>query len=368
MPTVDLVEVGAGGGSVAWVDRAGGLNVGPRSAGAVPGPACYGRGGREPTLTDAYLVLGRLSPASFLGGRMKVFPRAAERAVREGIAEPLGTTVAGAAQGILKVAEASMVAALRRLTVAQGRNPERLALVAFGGAGPTQALSLAREMRMREVLIPPQPGVASALGLLITDLRYEFADTVLRGLDELEPGALERRFRRLEARARRTLRDERIPPRSIRVDRSLDARYRGQAYELGLRVPRETLERRHVRDITRRFHLKHRHTYGYAARGEAIEVVALRVSGSGGLPRPSWPRPPSARTRKAVPRRTRDVYFEGFGPRKTAVYDREDLRANNAILGPAVIEQYDTTTVVEPGMRASVDRWGNLRVRLHARP
>lgn len=360
VPALDLAEVGAGGGSVARVDPAGALKVGPRSAGAIPGPACYGRGGERPTVTDAYLALGRIGPETFLGGHMKLRSDASRRAIHRDVADPLGMEIEEAAQAILKVAESSMIAALRKVTVSRGRDPRDFALVAFGGAGPTQALSLAREAGIRSVVIPPHPGVTSALGLLMTNLRYEFADTLLLGLDEIEPRDLSRRFRILEERAVRALRQDGVPAPRVRIYRTADARYRGQAYELNIPVPGGRLGPQALNTLAGRFHRAHRRTYGQASPDERMDLVVLRVVGIGILSQPIWRRIPRGREEVSARKEVREVYFERAGNLRTAVYARERLLAGMVLRGPAIVEQADTTTVVEPGVEASVDGLGNL--------
>src|SRR5690348_17344210 len=236
-PVIDLVEVGAGGGSEAWIDAGGALRVGPRSAGARPGPACYGRGGTTPTITDANLVLGRLNPAFFLGGEMALDAEAARRAIADRVAAPLALDPVAAAAGIVEIANAHMIGAMRLVSVQRGYDPRDFVLVAFGGAGPLHANALARELSIPAVLVPPNPGIASAVGMLMTDIRHEFVTTRRLRLDALTPATLESLFAEFAAEGEARLDRDGVPAADRRLLRSVDLRYHGQSFELSITVP-----------------------------------------------------------------------------------------------------------------------------------
>ncbi|MGH7266249.1 MAG: hydantoinase/oxoprolinase family protein, partial [Candidatus Rokuibacteriota bacterium] len=290
VPAIELVEIGAGGGSLGWVDSGGGFRVGPRSAGADPGPACYGRGGTQPTITDANLVLGRLNPDYFLGGEMKVSVAAAERALTEGLARPLGLTPRAAALGMLEIANAKMVEAIRMISIQRGFDTRGFLLVAFGGAGPLHASAVARALGIRRVLIPPAPGVSSALGLLACDLKHDYVRSYLRPLAQAEPEAIRRILGEFEAEAGRVLAREGVPRERVRRVRALDLRYVGQSFELAIPLPDGAVTRTGLAGLEAKFFRAHDRAYGFAARGEPIEVVNVRLTGIGAVPRPKLAR------------------------------------------------------------------------------
>jgi N-methylhydantoinase A len=349
-PVVDLVEIGAGGGSIAWVDSGGLLRVGPQSAGADPGPVCYRRGGAEPTVTDANLVLGRLNPQYFLGGEIELDLDGARRAIEERCATPLGLSVVEAANGIVEIANAAMVNALHLISVQRGYDPRDFVLVGFGGAGPVHANALARDAEMPTLLIPRSPGIFSATGLLTTDLKRDAAITIMRRLDELDPVEAEATFADLEAAGREELAREGVAADAIEFLRQVDARYVGQSYELTIPAGEGLLER---------FHEEHDRTYGFAAPTEPVEVVSLRLTSVGTIAKP----PPRRLERGGDPRprERREVYFAEAGSYVDCpVYDRYALAAGAAFPGPAVVEEFDSTTVVHPGFRLTVEDTGNL--------
>ncbi|HMQ31661.1 MAG TPA: hydantoinase/oxoprolinase family protein [Chloroflexaceae bacterium] len=366
-PVIDLVEIGAGGGSLAWVDDGGVLRVGPRSAGADPGPACYGRGGAEPTVTDANLVLGRLSADNFLGGAIALDAGAARAAVAR-VAGPLGMEVVAAAHAIVEIANTAMVGALRLVTVQRGHDPRELAMVAFGGAGPLHAGRLAAEIGCPALVVPPSPGTTSALGLLATDLRHDYAATLLCRLDAADPAAVSAAFTRMEAEGLTTLAGEGVPADAARCLRQLDLRYVGQSHELTLAVPDDVdeLGAAAAARLAARFHAEHARAYGTSAPGEPVELVSLRVSAVGQIARPrpralaeGGPGP------KPALRERRPVFFaEAGGYQECPIYDRYRLLAGMRLAGPAVVEELDSTTVIHPGQLAEVDAQGALRIRL----
>ncbi len=351
-PVVDLVEIGAGGGSIAWVDSGGLLRVGPQSAGADPGPVCYRGGGTEPTVTDANVVLGRLNPAYFLGGEIGLDVEGARRAIEERCAKPLGLDVTTAANGIVEIANAAMVNALHLISVQRGYDPRDFVLIGFGGAGPVHANALARDAEMRTVLIPRSPGIFSATGLLTTDIKRDAATTLMRALDELDAAELEARFAELEQAGTAELTREGIAGDAIEFLRQVDLRYVGQSFELTIPAGEGMVER---------FHAEHDRTYGFSAPAEPVECVSLRLTSIGRIAKPP-PRPLDANGR-AEPKEHRQVFYaEAGGYVDCPIYDRYALPAGAAFDGPAVIEEFDSTTVVHPGYGVRVDETGNLLI------
>jgi N-methylhydantoinase A len=361
LPATDIHTVGAGGGSVAHVDAGGSLRVGPESAGAEPGPVCYGRGGTDPTVTDAHLVLGRLAPEHVLGGAdtLAMAPDAARAAVAE-LGQAAGLTPEAAALGVLRVANATMERALRRVSVERGHDPRDYTLVPFGGAGPLHAAALAEALGMRRILVPPAPGVLSALGLLMADVVYDSARAVLSRADALrdDPSPLTTAREAAAQDVRAVLSRHGTPALSL----ELDVRYVGQSYELS--VPLDApITASTVADAVAAFHDRHRTRYGHADPDEPVEVVALRVRGRVAEPPPELPREPKtdAPLDEAV-LGTRPVWFDPDGPIETTTYARSALRHGHALDGPAVLHQYDTTIVVPPGWHARVDARQNVRI------
>jgi N-methylhydantoinase A len=349
-PVVDLVEIGAGGGSIAWVDSGGLLRVGPQSAGADPGPVCYRGGGTEPTVTDANVVLGRLNPEYFLGGEISLDVDGARRAIEERCAKPLGLSVVEAANGIVEIANAAMVNALHLISVQRGYDPRDFLLVGFGGAGPVHANALAREAEMPTVLVPPSPGIFSATGLLTTDLKRDAAQTVMQRLDQLDEAEVESVFARLEADGAEEMRRESVPEAAIEFVRRLDLRYVGQSYELTVDAGG---------DLAARFHAEHDRVYGFSAESEPIECVSLRLTTIGRIAKP----PPRSLAAGGAtePKARRQVYFaEADGYVDCPIYDRYALGAGVRLAGPAVVEEFDSTTVVHPGYAVRVDDRANL--------
>jgi len=363
-PVIDLVEIGAGGGSIAWIDSGGGLRVGPASAGADPGPACYGRGGTEPTITDANLILGRLNPDYFLGGELRLDIERARRAIEERCAARLGLDVVSAAHGIVEIANAAMVNALRLVSVQRGYDPREFALIAFGGAGPIHANRLIAETQIRTALIPMSPGTASAMGLLVSDLRHEYSVTMIQRIDGADPVAIEEAFGTLEAEGRSALAREGSRPDDVALVRQMDMRYMGQGYELTVAAPLVPLEPETRAGLIARFHEEHGRTYGYSAPAEPVELVNLRVTAIGAIAKPTLRSGMvRGRTSANAPAAARPVYFQECGGYVDCpVYDRYGLPVETIILGPAIIEEFDSTTLVHPGYHARTDAFGNLRL------
>ncbi len=361
-PVIDLVEIGAGGGSIAWVDSGGILRVGPQSAGADPGPVCYGRGGEEPTITDANLVLGRLDPEYFLGGKMKLDVEGATKAIESKCAKPLGLDLLEVALGIVEIANTAMVNALRRISVQRGYDPREFMLVAFGGAGPVHANRLADQLEIPRTLIPMSPGITSATGLLVTDLKHDYSNTLIQPIDELDLSAIENTYVGMETQGRTALSNEGMEENSIRFIRQVDVRYIGQSYELGIVVEPGKFDGVRRDQILEEFHKEHERAYGFSAPGEPVEIVAIRLTAVGDIAKPTLRE--IGKTSGGVDsarRTTRSVYFaESKGFVDCPVYDRYKLSSGDVLQGPAIIEEMDSTTIIHPEYKGDVDRYGNI--------
>jgi N-methylhydantoinase A len=361
-PVIDLVEIGAGGGSIAWVDSGGVLRVGPQSAGADPGPVCYGAGGTEPTITDANLVLGRLNPSFFLGGEIELEVETARRAIQEKCADPLSLDLVEAAHGIVEIANAAMVNALRLVSVQRGYDPRDFVLTAFGGAGPVHANRLAAEIDVPTTIIPMSPGTTSAMGLLVTDLKHDYSTTLIQHVDQLDTAAVEETYRELEAQGGASLEREEVRPEDISFLRQVDMRYVGQSYELTVPLPAEQLDASKVDRVLEQFHIEHDRAYGYSAPTEPVEFVNLRLTAIGKIAKPRLRELEGNNTDIAAAQKaTRSVYFaESDGYVECPIYDRYLLGPGSILTGPAIVEEIDSTTVIHPGYSAQVDRFGNL--------
>jgi N-methylhydantoinase A len=364
VPTLDVHTVGAGGGSIAWRDSGGALKVGPQSAGADPGPACYAHGGTAPAVTDANLVLGRLAATGLAGGAVPLDPARADTAIGA-LARELGLSTLEAARGIVRVVNANMANAVRVVTVQRGVDPTELTLIPFGGAGPLHGGELARELGIPAVAVPPSPGLLCALGLLVEDLR---TDAVRTHLARLEPAGLDvlaARFSEMERDVTQWLDRERVPDARRRLERWLDLRYVGQNFELLVPVPEETWRDGDCRALRRRFLETHEQVYGFAAEDEPIQVVNVRLVARGLANPPKLlrvPRGPADTSAALVGRRP--VYVdEETGFAACPVYARSRLLAGQRIAGPAVIEQFDATTWLLPRQTAEVDDVGFLVIR-----
>lgn len=360
-PMLDIHTVGAGGGSIAYVDSGGLLKVGPRSAGAAPGPVCYDKGNTEPTVTDANVVLQTLNPSHLLGGRMAVRQDLAKQAIAR-LADGLGLDVMRTAQGILSVVTANMARAIRVISVQRGHDPRDYTLIAFGGAGPLHAARLARELDIARVLVPRNPGILCATGLLLTDLRADFSSTRLLKLDAAALAAIAERFADLGTRAAAWFAQEDVPEAARRLSRSIDMRYAGQNYEIAVPLPDSPLDQAVLDGLARDFAAAHRRLYGFEAEGEPVQLVTYRVEASGVVRKAAFARAEegSADAGAAVAG-MREVWLpEAGGFVRCPVYDRDLLQPGNRFAGPAIVEQMDTTTLVLPGMVARVDPWRNL--------
>ncbi|HEY2527998.1 MAG TPA: hydantoinase/oxoprolinase family protein [Xanthobacteraceae bacterium] len=364
---MDIFEVGTGGGSLARVVD-GALRLGPQSAGAVPGPACYGRGGTEPTVTDANLLLGRLRPERFLGGEMRLDVGAAEQALKRKIADPLGMGSLQAADGILRIATTAMSYAVKGVTTERGLDAADFTLVAYGGAGPLHAVAVAREIGMRKVIVPFAPGVFSAFGMLFSDLRYDFVRTFFTALDAAPFATIEEVYRALEQKGRAAIAAAAVAPRRIVVKRAADMRYVGQEHAVTVDLAVALFARADRGAIKRRFDDMHARRYGTSAPQEPAEIVSLRSTVTGLMRKP--PQRQIGGGRAAPPAAAgagkQQVYFDGrFRP--TPTYRRAALLAGNRIQGPALIEEYASTTVLMPGDGLEVDAFGNLLITVGGR-
>src|SRR5215831_17022317 len=347
VPMIDIVSVGTGGGSIAWIGPDGGLRVGPRSAGADPGPMAYGLGGSLPTVTDAHLVLGRV-PESLAGGAIRLRPDLARRGV-EDVARALGLTADRAAHGILELSAHNQANAVLQLTVKRGIDPSGDALVAFGGAGPLQACRIAQLLGLGTVLVPPSPGNVSAFGLLAVDLKDDHVVTLVRRHDEVDPTEIERTFAQLEAEAVQSLRSEGVADERMALVRGVDARYLGEAHEITVPAGQPF----DPEAAAAAFHDEHERIYGYAYRaGQVLEFVNWKVTGLGGIDRPRLEPPPPGGTGRPIGRRADFV-----------IYRRDDLPAGFRAEGPVIVQEYGSTTVVEEGFTIEVDRLANLVLR-----
>ena len=364
-PVIDLVEIGAGGGSIAWIDSGGILRVGPNSAGADPGPVCYGQGGTEPTITDANLVLGRISADYFLGGEIVLDVEGARRAIKEKCADPLGIAVEQAALGIVEIANNAMVGALRRVSVQRGYDPRDFLLVAFGGAGPVHANRLADELEMPTVLVPMSPGTTSAMGLLVTDIKHDYSVAMITRADSLDFQLARRHLMRMRSDGMAALEREGVGGDEAEFLYQADMRYVGQSYELTISLPDGELTTERLAEVVSRFHREHDREYGFKAESEPVEIVALRLSAIGRIPKPAVPEiATDEQGLHSAMKSPRRVYFEESGGFvECQRYDRYRLGAGQVIVGPAIVEEVDSTTVIHPGYEGEVDRFGNLFVR-----
>ncbi len=359
-PFIDLAECGAGGGSIARVDSAGALLVGPESAGAEPGPACYGRGGKDPTITDANLILGRINPSYLLGGGFRLQSKLSYSAVAKYIAKPLKLQTHEAAAGIVKVANSLMARIIRIVSVEKGIDPRNFRMVAFGGAGPLHACALADEFQITRIVVPPNPGLFSAFGLLAAPVAHDRVKTKRVISNEAEPELIRREFKHLEHDLIRTVKREGVAPRRILIKRWIDARYEHQAYELRVPLSFKDLAGNVAEVISRRFHALHEKTYGFRADAERVELVNFRVEASVPPSTLRFFRVPFTKGRPRA-KATRKLYLineKRFT--KCPIYQREELGLGLVLRGPAIIEQYDATTFVEPRWRASHDDFGNM--------
>jgi N-methylhydantoinase A/oxoprolinase/acetone carboxylase beta subunit len=370
IPMVDVDTIGAGGGSIAYVDQGGIYRVGPRSAGADPGPASYGRGGSEPTATDAMVNLGWLQPEAFLGGEMKLRADLARKAFEDGPAKALGMTVEEASMGAIQILTHSMVQSIEENSVRKGYDPRDFALVAEGGAGPFFAAQIALEVGTPWVVVPPYPGVTAAMGLLATDMVYEFGATVYQRVSKLDAGPLQQALEELERRARTQLEEDGVPPERMLVQRVCECRYLGQGYELRVDAPSGAVDTTWIDKVRGDFHEIHEREYSRRFEDSDIEIPNVRVRGIGLMPPLEMPEVEQGpESPEAALQDEREAWFRIDGRLEavpTRFYSRAELRHGNRIEGPAIVGQYDSTTAIPPGLAAGVDRFGNIVIEVAA--
>jgi N-methylhydantoinase A/oxoprolinase/acetone carboxylase beta subunit len=361
-PMIDIHSIGAGGGSIAHVDSAGAFRVGPRSAGAHPGPAAHAQGGSEPTVTDANLVLGRLDPDNFLGGAMQLDPAAARRAVSD-LAAKLGLDLEEAAEGILTIVNANMANAISSRTVQKGLDPRSFALVAFGGAGPLHGAEVAHALGIPRVIVPPYPGITSAVGLLTTDLKYDAVRTEFQAGDTVDLDRLDNDLAAMQSELAHQLVADGVAPGNATFERSGDLRYVGQGYELRVPFPNGELDAEALLQIFARFAEQHRAEYGHVFEESPIEIVNIRVTGIGHMPKIAAPRAAAGGSLAVALVKTAHCSFRRNGALEmmaTPFYRRSDLPLEQPIVGPAIVLQTDSTTVVPPGTSLIAEAGGNL--------
>jgi N-methylhydantoinase A len=360
--TVDIETIGAGGGSIAAVQLGHVLKVGPQSAGAHPGPACYGRGGGEPTLTDALVLLGHLSPTALLEGAMPIAAAKAHEAVSTRIAAPLGMSVTEAAWGILRVLATNVMVAMRTITVERGYDPREFTLLPFGGMGPTIAGMIAAELGIGRILIPRNPGAFSAHGMLVTDVHQQRSLTRVTPVDGTTPAELDAIFATMETAALEDLMREQFPRERLVTRRHAGMRYRGQSYEVPVPVPRLGGPQ-DMADLVKRFHEAHQRRYGHMAQAEAVEIVNFQVTAVALIAKPAW-KTFERTDAPAKPHEARQAYFSAGDAREVPVFRRSTLHPAMRIEGPAILEEQTSTTVLYPGQRAKVDEYLNVEIEL----
>ena len=372
VPAIDLAEIGAGGGSIAWIDRGGALRVGPQSAGAAPGPACYRRGGALPTVTDANVALGYLNPGYLVGGELEIDSELANRVLGDEIARPLGLDLEAAALGVHTIVNSTMVRAVRAVSSEIGRDPKEFVLFAFGGSGPVHSATLAREAEVPRVVVPPAPGVFSALGLLVSTVERQYVHTVWRDLESADVATLDGHFGRFEREARDTLRDEGFGDAQITMQRFVDLRYPGQTSDITIEVPDGPLSGEMLGQLAEAFHAEHENTYGHRSEeGERVEIVSVRSRARGLSEEDFTPEAlalaGSRRATRSTAATSRRAYFgEPHGWMDTPVVERTDLD-DTPREGPLIVEEYDATVVVPPGCEAFVDEANNIRINVNSR-
>ena len=365
VPMIDIDAIGAGGGSIAYVDSGGAFRVGPRSAGAEPGPACYGRGGTNATVTDAQVVLGRLDPEHFLGGGLRIDPVLSEAAIRTQLAEPLGMSVTDAALGVLRIINNNMALAIASNSVARGIDPRNYSLMAFGGAGPLHGVALGQMISAKNVIAPLHPGITAAMGLLVTEPRYEFTQsalTILQSGSADDFAAMNAVYDRLQADAVAQLDADGVPAERRSYSRIAECRYVGQGFELRVEVPAGRFTAETAQEVARRFLAVHRTEYGHAFEDQAVQTVTLRVIGSSASE--TLKLPPLEKGGRRNPSDAalyaRMTTFDDGQTIQTPRFDRMKLRAQDVVAGPAVIVQQNSTTIVPPGFDAVVMKLGDL--------
>src|SRR6516165_9404901 len=368
VPMIDLVSIGAGGGSIAYIDSAGGFHVGPRSAGAEPGPACYGRGGTEPTVTDAQVVLGRLDVDKMLGGDLLLDADLAHKAVETKVAKPLGLSIKDAALGIIKVINSNMALAIRSNSVARGIDPRDFALVPFGGAGPLHGVALAEAIAAKEIIVPVAPGITAAMGLLQTDMQYEHARSLIVSLKHADEAAIARIngvINELVGRCRRDLEKDGVPAERQKFQKLAECRYHGQGFELRAQLPDGKVTAANIRDVVAGFHHQHRLDYGYHFEDGEVELITVRVIGRDDVVPLKVAAIDQATDQNvaAALLYSRATTFDDGQTLDTPRYNRDRLKAGHRIAGPAILIQHNSTTLLPPGYVAEVAEFGNIHLR-----
>jgi N-methylhydantoinase A len=361
-PSIDITSIGAGGGSIAWLDRGNALRVGPRSGGAVPGPVCYGRGGTDPTVTDANLVLGYIDPNYFLGGEIQLDLEGAQKAIEQKIAIPLSLTTHEAAEGIIQIVNANMMRALRKVSVEHGHDPRDFALLAFGGAGGLHAAQLGRELGLRRVVLPQSPGATSAMGMLVADVRHDYTQTYVQSVISADTEHINERFSEMEGRGRSQLLSDGVSLDDIVCHRTADIRYSGQEYTLNGPVPDGQITSSLLYELSEKFHELHEKLYTYRIPEEETVFVNLRVTAIGKNPAPAIYEEFSEAKGEARSKGNRNVYFRETGHVNCKIYERSDLAPGHRVIGPAIIEEPVSTTLVPLDSWATVDAHGNLYI------
>ncbi len=358
IPTVDLSFIGAGGGSIAWYDAGGALKVGPMSAGAEPGPVCYGRGGKKPTVTDANLLTGRIRPEIFMENLENVMDITKE-AINEYIAKPLNIAVTEAAEGIIQVVNSNMIRAIKLVSVQRGYDPREFTLVAFGGAGGLHAGKLAEELEIPKVIVPYSPGTFCALGLVLSDIKHDYVHTKLLTMEGVNSSILNTIYEELDRQGNEGLIKENVPEENRMLVRTCDMRYFGQAFEISVPVPSGTLTEENIRKMYEKYHQLHEQAYGHAMREDPVEFVNYRVSAIGLMNKPNLDNQAWKTESATVSKHFGKVVFDGR-EYETTIYDRDTLAAGEIIEGPAIIGEMGATVVIYPGHRAEIDALRNI--------
>jgi len=360
VPVVDIIEIGAGGGSIAWVDAANSLHVGPQSAGALPGPVCYGRGGTEPTITDANLIAGRINPEYFLGGEIKADVEHARKAMSK-IADAFEISVDDAALGVIRLANANMINALKLISVRRGYDPREFTMVAFGGGGSMHAMALAKELKIKKVLIPVATAVFSAWGMLMTDLRHDLIQTNIRRTDSINPEELQELWDEMEQQTVEYFQREKMDAEDLVFVRYADMRYLGQEHTVKVPLPAGKIDASVIKEAEERFHTLHEHNYTFRLDDSLIEFVNFHLTTFGTVNKPELGQLENKNTDpSSALKGYRDVNFDQDGWQKSAIYERQRLGAGATFTGPAVIEEPASSTVIFPGQKVMVDDYGNL--------
>ena len=367
VPIIDINAIGAGGGSIAWIDEGGALKVGPQSAEAVPGPACYDLGGDQPTITDANVIFGRIDPGYFLAGEMRLNPRRSKEVIEGKLCRPLKMDLLTAARGIVQVANANMVRGIRVVSVERGYDPRDFTLLPYGGAGPLHAVALAKELKIPNVLVPPIPGILSAMGMLISDIRHDFVLTRIIPVSKASPDVLESVFEDLRQKALDMLGREGVEQKDATLLHYVDVRYVGQSFEIRVKFDGEICTAKNIQKLVGDFHAEHEKRYGHKDPDALVELVNFRVEGIGKREPvflteiPSGKVDPPQESLKSI----RKVYFEEKKTfLDTKILERERLLAGNVVEGPAIIEESSSTTLIHPGMTAKVDPYGSILITI----